>query len=81
MEKAVRQRIREGHATWSVLTVRGPWLDPGRFYCSTQTWLPVSVRAHGYASGPLFRRNTAGSASVTTTEHLRSCGTIEPTAM
>ncbi|KFD61297.1 hypothetical protein M514_26545, partial [Trichuris suis] len=58
MEKAVRQRIREGHATWSVLTVRGAWLDPGRFYCSTRTWLPGSVRVHGYASGPLFRRNT-----------------------
>ncbi|KFD46630.1 hypothetical protein M513_12485 [Trichuris suis] len=58
MEKAVRQRIREGHATWSVLTVRGAWLDPGRFYCSAPTWLPVSVRVHGYASDPLFRRNT-----------------------
>ncbi|KFD49723.1 hypothetical protein M513_09420 [Trichuris suis] len=28
MEKAVRQRIREAHATWSVLTVRGAWIDP-----------------------------------------------------
>ncbi|KFD55418.1 hypothetical protein M513_03758 [Trichuris suis] len=27
MEKAVRQRIREGHATWSVLTVRGACFD------------------------------------------------------
>ncbi|KFD72119.1 hypothetical protein M514_12485 [Trichuris suis] len=58
MEKAVRQRIREGHAAWSVLTVRGAWIDPGRFYCSAPTWLPVSVRVHGYASDPLFRRNT-----------------------
>ncbi|KFD45387.1 hypothetical protein M513_13736 [Trichuris suis] len=37
MEKAVRQRILEGHATLSVLTVRGASLDPGRFYCSTRT--------------------------------------------
>ncbi|KFD58830.1 hypothetical protein M513_00523 [Trichuris suis] len=32
MEKAVRQRIREGHAAWSVLTVRGAWTQE-HYHC------------------------------------------------